>query len=143
MGTASCRSIISHRITAFQLTPRKIQVSLMARRNRRPWYIDPIPSYYGYDGDWHYFGRPGFYGGRYNGGSFRPLLDADADRADLELWLIELSLKDRARVHPFAGTAKSAKCHGETHASQQSADAVESPTLVSTGGIGPIPKPRR
>jgi hypothetical protein len=30
------------------------------------------------------------------------LLDADADRADLELWLIKLSLKDRARVHPFA-----------------------------------------
>jgi hypothetical protein len=30
------------------------------------------------------------------------LLDADADRADLELWLIKLSLKNRARVHPFA-----------------------------------------
>jgi hypothetical protein len=31
------------------------------------------------------------------------LLDADADRADLELRLIKLLLKDRARVHPFAG----------------------------------------
>ena len=51
---------------------QKASVSRMARRNRRPWYIDPIPSYYGYDGDWHYFGRPGFYGGRYNGGSFGP-----------------------------------------------------------------------
>jgi hypothetical protein len=39
---------------------------------KRPWYIDPTPEYYGYDGDWHYFGRPGFYGGRYNGGSFGP-----------------------------------------------------------------------
>jgi hypothetical protein len=31
----------------------------------------------------------------------RPLLDADADRADLELRLIELLLKDRVRVRPF------------------------------------------
>jgi hypothetical protein len=44
----------------------------LASRERRPWYIDPVPRYYGYDGDWHYFGRPGFYGGRYNGGSFGP-----------------------------------------------------------------------
>jgi hypothetical protein len=44
-----------------------------ARRERRPWYIDPVPQYYGYDGEWHYFGRPGFDGGgRYNGGSFGP-----------------------------------------------------------------------
>jgi hypothetical protein len=39
-------------------------------------YIDPTPRYYGCDGDWHFFGGPGFYGGL---------------------------LKDRARVHPFAG----------------------------------------
>jgi hypothetical protein len=51
---------------------QKASASRMAHHNRRPWYIDPIPSYYGYDGDWHYFGRPGFYGGRYNGGSFGP-----------------------------------------------------------------------
>ncbi|WP_167558712.1 hypothetical protein [Bradyrhizobium canariense] len=44
----------------------------MARRERRPWYIDPVPSYYGYDGDRYYFGRPGFARGRYNGGSFGP-----------------------------------------------------------------------
>ena len=37
----------------------------------------------------------------------RPLLDADADRADLELRLIKLLLKDRARVHPFAGNGGS------------------------------------
>jgi hypothetical protein len=30
------------------------------------------PVIYGYDGYMHYFGRPGFYGGRYNGGSFGP-----------------------------------------------------------------------
>jgi hypothetical protein len=51
---------------------QRASLSRMARHNRRPWYIDPIPSYYGYDGDWHYFGRPGFYGGRYSGGSFGP-----------------------------------------------------------------------
>jgi hypothetical protein len=44
----------------------------MAHRERRPWYIDPVPQYYGYDGDLHYFGRPGFYRGQYNGGSFGP-----------------------------------------------------------------------
>ena len=45
----------------------------LARSNRRPWYIDPVPYYYGfYDGEWHYFGRPGFGGGRYNGGTFGP-----------------------------------------------------------------------
>jgi hypothetical protein len=44
----------------------------LASRQRRPWYIDPVPQYYGYDGELHYFGRPGFDGGRYNGGSFGP-----------------------------------------------------------------------
>jgi hypothetical protein len=34
------------------------------------------------------------------------LLDADADRADLELRLIKLLLKDRAPVHPFAGNGR-------------------------------------
>jgi hypothetical protein len=51
---------------------QKAAVLRMARQNRRPWYIDPTLDYYGYDGDWHYFGRPGFYNGRYNGGSFGP-----------------------------------------------------------------------
>src|SRR5258708_14683015 len=51
---------------------QKASVLRAERRNKRPWYIDPTPEYYGYDGDWHYFGRPGFYGGRYNGGSFGP-----------------------------------------------------------------------
>lgn len=44
----------------------------LSRSDRRHWYIDPVPQYYGWDGDWHYFGRPGFGGGRYNGGSFGP-----------------------------------------------------------------------
>jgi hypothetical protein len=33
---------------------------------------DWSPQYFGYDGEWHYYGRPGFYRGRYNGGSFGP-----------------------------------------------------------------------
>ena len=44
----------------------------LARQNRRPWYIDPTPDYYGYDGEWHYVGRPGFYRGQYNGGTVGP-----------------------------------------------------------------------
>ena len=32
---------------------------------------DYTPMYY-YMGDWHYFGRPGFYRGRYNGGGLGP-----------------------------------------------------------------------
>jgi hypothetical protein len=32
---------------------------------------DYAPSYW-YNGGWYYFGRPGFYRGRYNGGSFGP-----------------------------------------------------------------------
>lgn len=43
-----------------------------ARRDRRHWYIGPTPRYYGYDGNQYYFGRPGFYRGRYNGGGFGP-----------------------------------------------------------------------
>lgn len=39
---------------------------------RRNWYIDGTPRYYLYNGEWHYFGRPGFYRGQYNGGSFGP-----------------------------------------------------------------------
>lgn len=54
------------------LYAQKDAMRRMARRGRLPWYIDPVPSYYGYDDNWHYFGRPGFYGGRYNGGTFGP-----------------------------------------------------------------------
>ncbi len=32
---------------------------------------DYAPQYWN-DGGWYYFGRPGFYRGRYNGGSFGP-----------------------------------------------------------------------
>jgi hypothetical protein len=33
---------------------------------------DYVPSYYGYDGNRYYFGEPGFWRGRYNGGSYGP-----------------------------------------------------------------------
>jgi hypothetical protein len=41
-------------------------------RVRRPWYIDRTPRYVGWDGELRYLGRPGFYRGNYNGGSFGP-----------------------------------------------------------------------
>ena len=54
------------------LSAQKDGVQREARRNKRPWYIDPTPQYLGYDGNLHYLGRPGFYRGQYNGGSFGP-----------------------------------------------------------------------
>ena len=33
---------------------------------------DYVPSYYTYGGGHYYFGRPGFFRGHYNGGSFGP-----------------------------------------------------------------------
>jgi hypothetical protein len=58
---------------ALPLYDQEPAVLRTARRERRPWYIDPTPRYYGYDGNSYYFGRPGFDGGgRYNGGSFGP-----------------------------------------------------------------------
>ena len=54
------------------LYAQKDAVRRLARENRRPWYIDPTPRYYGYDGELHYVGQPGFYRGHYNGGTFGP-----------------------------------------------------------------------
>jgi hypothetical protein len=51
---------------------RKFARQRFAQRGIRPWYIDPVPVYFGYDGSWHYFGRPGFRGNRFNGGSLGP-----------------------------------------------------------------------
>lgn len=54
------------------LYKQKDALQRLARQNRRPWYIDRTPGYYDWTGEPRYFGRPGFYGGRYNGGSFGP-----------------------------------------------------------------------
>jgi hypothetical protein len=62
---------LSNSLPLFKQEPSVLR---MARRERRHWYIDPTPYYYGYDGNQYYFGRPGFDGGggRYNGGSYGP-----------------------------------------------------------------------
>jgi len=54
------------------LYAQKDKLRHMAQRDRRPWYIDPVPEYYGLDDNWHYFGWPSFYRGHYNGGTFGP-----------------------------------------------------------------------
>src|SRR5947208_9420259 len=41
------------------LYKQKDAMRRLSRNDRRHWYIDPVPQYYGWDGDWHYFGRPG------------------------------------------------------------------------------------
>src|ERR687888_236357 len=38
------------------LYAQKNALRRLARQNRRPWYIDPVPQYYGWDGNLHYFG---------------------------------------------------------------------------------------
>ncbi|MGY3650766.1 hypothetical protein ACVWW2_006057 [Bradyrhizobium sp. LM4.3] len=41
------------------LYKQKEAMRRMSRSDRRHWYIDPVPQYYGWDGEWRYFGRPG------------------------------------------------------------------------------------
>src|SRR4051794_41883523 len=52
------------------LYKQKEAMRRMSPSDRRHWYIDPVPQYYGWGGGWGYFGRPGFGGGRYNCGGF-------------------------------------------------------------------------
>jgi hypothetical protein len=54
------------------LYAQKNALRRLVHSNKRPWYIDPTPEYFGYDGDWHYIGWPGYYRGHYNGGTFGP-----------------------------------------------------------------------
>src|ERR1700728_2638006 len=63
------------------LYAQKDAMRRLASRQRRPWYIDPVPRYYGYDGNMYYFGQPGFYGGRHKCGSFRTLYNPAPVRA--------------------------------------------------------------
>src|SRR6202011_737602 len=105
-ATASCRAMISHRITAFQLTPRKLRfrawraatgalgISIQSQVITGTMATGTISA--GLLLRWTLQWL-----------QLWPLLDADADRADLELRLIKLLLKDRARVHPFAGNGGS------------------------------------
>lgn len=58
---------------ALPLFKQEASVLRNARREKRHWYIDRTPGYYRWsDGEHYYFGRPGFYRGHYNGGSFGP-----------------------------------------------------------------------
>ena len=58
---------------AAPLFKQEASVLRNARRERRHWYIDPNVQYFNfYEGQWRYPGRPGFYRGRYNGGSIGP-----------------------------------------------------------------------
>ena len=76
-----------------------------ARRERRPWYIDPTPRYYGWDGDLRYPGRPGFGGGgRYNGGSFGPCWTQTPIGPVVELRLIGLGAALSGRVERADGS---------------------------------------
>lgn len=64
----------SNSVPLFMQKLNREQLAMMHRP--RPWYIDRTPEYYrwngGWSGEWRYLGRPGFYRGRYNGGSIGP-----------------------------------------------------------------------
>jgi hypothetical protein len=47
-------------------------VPVFGRKGAATGEPDYTPYYYGYNGERYYFGQPGFYRGRYNGGSFGP-----------------------------------------------------------------------
>ena len=76
---------------------QKASVLRMARSNRRPWYRSN-PELFRVR--WRLALLPPAWLLRWSlqWRQLRPLLDADADRADLELRLIKLLLKDRAPV---------------------------------------------
>lgn len=58
---------------AAPLFKQEASVLRNARRQPRHWYIGPTPQYYNWwQGEWRYPGGPGFYRGRFNGGSVGP-----------------------------------------------------------------------
>ena len=65
--------------------PPNNAVPIYGRKGAVTGEPDYSPQYYGYDGEWHYFGRPGFYRGRYNGGSFGPCWNWTPIGAGVEL----------------------------------------------------------
>jgi hypothetical protein len=51
--------------------PPNNAVPVFGRKGAVTGEPDFAPRYW-WNGEWHYYGRPGFYRGRYNGGSFGP-----------------------------------------------------------------------
>ena len=51
--------------------PPNPTIPVLGPRGAARGYPDYSPQYW-YGGDWYYYGRPGFYRGRYNGGSYGP-----------------------------------------------------------------------
>jgi hypothetical protein len=96
-ATAFYRAIISHRITAFQHTPRKLRFAHDAPQPA-PLVYRPNPKLLRIRWRLALFRTAWLLRRSLQWRQLRPLLDADADRADLELRLIKLTLKDRARV---------------------------------------------
>ncbi len=53
--------------------PPNVHVPVLGRRGAVRGSPYDAPQYFDWDsGEWHYFGDPGFFRGRYNGGSFGP-----------------------------------------------------------------------
>src|SRR5450631_439047 len=123
-ATASCRAISSHRIHPSSLCRQSFGFAHGASQ-RAPLVYRSSPPLLRVRWRLALF-RPAWLLRRsLQWRQLRPLLDADADRADLELRLSKLSLKDRARVHLSASNGRS----------WRKADARR--VLVAFGGEGP------
>ena len=105
-ATVSCRAISSRRTTPFQPTWARIRLCAWRARSGAPGISIQSRNITGGTVPGTISAGPAFTAAATMAAPSAPL-DADADRADLELRLIKLLLEAALRAHPFAGSGVS------------------------------------